>query len=121
MILIRWSGGGGVVLLVVLALVASRGGGISAGLLIVVIVLAVVVALAIAGTAAVLVHRARQEAARPNVIRLSQTPVTKMPPRGEFLTAGFDTPPVLEQPAVRLHPEQLAELAEILRRDQRPE
>ena len=30
-------------------------------------------------------------------------------------------PPALEQPAVRLHPDQLAELAEILRRSQRPE
>jgi hypothetical protein len=120
-IFIRTSGGGGVVLVVALALLASHGGGISAALAAVVIALAVAVALAVAGLGAYLVYRARREAPRPNVIRLSNSGVKFSPPGGVFLTPGFDTPPALEQPAVRLHPDQLAELAEILRRGQRPE
>jgi hypothetical protein len=109
-ILVETSGGGGIVLVVVLALVASHGGGISAALLIVVIVLAVVAAAAAAGTVAVVVHRGRQEV-RP-APSLAPRPVL----RAEVLG---DPHPAIEP--VRLHPEQLAELAEILRRDQRPE
>ena len=36
-------------------------------------------------------------------------------------SAPIAAPRALESPAVRLHPDQLAELAEILRRSQRPE
>lgn len=106
-ILVETSGGGGIVLLVVLALIAGHGGGISAALVIVVIVLAVVVALAIAGTAAVLVHRARQEA----------RPAPSLAPRPVLRAEVTGRPHPAIEP-VRLHPEQLAELAEILRRDQ---
>ena len=68
----------------------------------------------------VLEQRARREV-RPNVIRLSKTAVQSRPGPGSLWTAEMDSPPALEPPAVRLHPDQLAELAAILRRSQRPE
>ena len=118
-ILIETSGGGGVVLLIALALLAGHGGGISAALAAVVIALVVAVVLALAGLGGYLVYRARREAA-PRVtktISVTSAPVTN----GLLVTGAPAAPRALESPAVRLHPDQLAELAEILRRDQRPE
>ena len=111
-ILIETSGGGGVVLLIALALLAGHGGGVSAALAAVVIALVVAVVLAVAGFAAYLVYRLRN----PSPGGFVRTPVVRMPVLHEL--------PGPERPAlepVRLHPEQLAELAEILRRSQRPE
>jgi hypothetical protein len=66
----------------------------------------------VAGLAAYLVHRARREAARPNVIRLSNSAVRNSPRGGVNLTADL-TPRALEQqPAVRLHTEILRRQAE---------
>ena len=113
-ILIETSGGGGVVLLIGLALLASHGGGISAALAVVVIALVVAVGLVLAGLGGYLVYRARREARAPQIraVRADFTPVRQVPAAAA---------PALEQPAVRLHADQLAELAEILRRSQRPE
>jgi hypothetical protein len=126
-ILIETSGGGGIVLVVVVALLAGgHGGGLDAALAATLIALAVVVALALGGLVAFLLYRARQdkrlqgETATPLSVSAVRTP----PRGGQFLTAGADTRPALELAApreVRLHPEQLAELAEILRRHERPE
>jgi hypothetical protein len=108
-ILIETSGGGGIVLLIALALLASHGGGISAALVAVVIALVVAVVLAVAGLAGYLVYRARREARAPQIRQMLAdfTPVRQVP---------ATTQRALEQPAVRLNPDQLAELAEILRR-----
>jgi len=105
-IFIRTGGGGRVVLLVALALLASHGG-VSAALA-VVIVLAVAVVLAVAGLGAYLAYRARN----PSPGGFVRTPVVRMPVVCELPA---------ERPAMRLHPDQLAELAEIIRRGARPE
>ena len=111
-ILVETSGGGGVVLLIALALLASHGGGISAALAAVVIALVVAVVLALAGLGAYLVYRARREV-RPHFRQVvHQAPVVHE--QSSALPAA--AAPALEQPAVRLHADQLAELAEILRR-----
>ena len=117
-ILVETSGGGGVVLLIALALLAGHGGGISAALAAVVIALVVAVVLALAGLGGYLVYRARREAA-PRVTKTVS--VTSAPVANGLLVTAPAAPRALESPAVRLHPDQLAELAEILRRDQRPE
>jgi hypothetical protein len=108
-ILIETSGGGGVVLLIGLALLASHGGGISAALAAVIIALVVAVALAVAGLGAYLVYRLRN----PSPEGFVRTPAVRMPVVRDLPAAA---PRILEPPAVRLHPDQLAELAEILRR-----
>jgi hypothetical protein len=114
-ILIETSGGGGVVLLIALALLAGHGGGISAAVAAVVIALVVAVVLALAGLGAYLVYRLRRPVVQ-NVVHLPG------PSRPQWGTLDHpDGPRALEQPAVRLHADQLAELAEILRRSQRPE
>ena len=116
-ILIETSGGGGVVLLIALALLAGHGGGISAALAAVVIALVVAVVLALAGLGAYLVYRARREV-RPHFRQVvHQAPLV----RDQSSALAAAAPRALESPAVRLHPDQLAELAEILRRSQRPE
>ena len=114
-ILIETSGGGGVVLLIALALLAGHGGGISAALAAVVIALVVAVILALAALGWYLVYRARRE--RPTVTwraDVLRTPVASRPQRGDLQQSGATA--ALEQPAVRLQPDQLAELAEMLRR-----
>jgi hypothetical protein len=113
-ILIETSGGGGVVLLIALALLAGHGGGISAALAAVVIALVVAVILALAALGWYLVYRARREVRPPQIrtVRADFTPVRQVP---------ANAAPALEQPAVRLHADQLAELAEIIRRTERPE
>ena len=102
-ILIETSGGGGVVLLAVVALLASHGGDVSAALAAVVIALVVAVVLAVAGLGAYLVHRVRREARAPEIRQhlTDFTAVRQLP---------ANAPRILEQPAVRLHPDQLAEL-----------
>jgi hypothetical protein len=110
-ILIQTSGGGGIVLLIALALLASHGGGVSAALAAVVIALAAAVVLAVAGLGGYLVYRGRR--GTKTIFMPSAPRVTN----SLFVTPDL-TPPALEQPAVRLHPDQLAELAEILRRHQ---
>lgn len=112
-ILVETSGGGGIVLVVVAALLAGHGGGLDAAAAAVVIALAVVVALAIGGLVAFLVYRARQNRpGRP----ISGPAVYRIPPETRPHLEGSHKP-ALEAPAVRLHPEQLAELAEMLRRN----
>jgi hypothetical protein len=125
-ILIETSGGGGIVLVVVAALLAGHSGPVSAALAAVLIALAVVVALAVGGLVALLVYRARQ--VRPHfTYRAEVAPASKLATRVANLpaqttrAAGDFEPPALEAPAVRLHPEQLEQLAEILRRRERPE
>ena len=115
-ILVETSGGGGVVLLIALALLAAHGGGISAALAAVVIALVVAVVLALAGLGGYLVYRARREV-RPHFRQVVQAPLV----RDQSSALAAAAPPALEQPAVRLHADQLAELAEILRRTERPE
>jgi hypothetical protein len=111
-IFIRTSGGGGVVLLIGLALLASHGGGISAALAAVVIALVVAVVLAVLGLGGYLVYRARREV-RPHFRQVvHQAPLVHE--QSSALPA--TSLAALEPPAVRLHPDQLAELAEILRR-----
>ena len=112
-ILIETSGGGGVVLLIALALLASHGGGVSAALAAVVIALVVAVVLAVAGLGGYLVYRARRPGAQ------GYAPAPRAALRAEVLQPEPRT--ALAPPQVRLHPDQLAELAEILRRSQRPE
>ena len=57
-----------------------------------------------------------QRARRPISVRAEVVDVFPHPD-----SAPIAAPRALESPAVRLHPDQLAELAEILRRSQRPE
>ena len=116
-ILIETSGGGGVVLLIALALLAGHGGGISAALAAVVIALVVAVVLAVAGLGGYLVYRARREAVGRQFSNTVGSINNVTPVRINNVTPLH----ALEQPAVRLHADQLAELAEILRRSQRPE
>ena len=104
------------VLLIALALLAGHGGGISAALAAVVIALVVAVVLAVAGLGAYLVYRARREV-RPHFRQVVQAPLV----RDQTSALPATSLPALEPPAVRLHPDQLAELAEILRRTERPE
>jgi hypothetical protein len=111
-ILIETSGGGGVVLLIALALLMGHGGGIGAAVAVVVIALAVIVALAAAVLVTVLVRRAlpeRTAAKIPAVVRISAEP-------GELPS----TPRALDA-QVRLPQDQLEQLAEIIRRQQRPQ
>ena len=115
-ILIETSGGGGGILLIALALIAGHGSGISAALVAVVIALVVAVALVVAGLGGYLVYRARREV-RPRFRQVVQAPLVR--DQSSVLPAA--AAPALEQPAVRLHPDQLAELAEIIRRQRRPE
>ena len=110
-IFIRTSGGGGIVLIVALALIFGHGSGISGVLDAVLIGLVVLVVLAVA--AAVIVRRVLP-ARTPDGPR---TVIRAVPEPGELP----GQPPALEPPAVRLHADQLAELAEILRRPGRPE
>jgi hypothetical protein len=112
-ILVETSGGGGIVLVAAVALLAGgHGGGLDAALAAAVIALAVVVALALGGLVALVLYRARrrgQDASRP--------PYAVRQLRADLVPPAVQTPdrPALEAPAVRLHPDQLAELAEILR------
>lgn len=120
---VRTAGGGGVVLLVIIALAAGGGGaGMGTALAAVLIALAVVVALALGGLVAFLVYRARREH-RAAAYRAQAELSTA---RGQFTAPrqlSAAAPRAIEAPpVVRLHPEQLAELAEILRQQhQRPE
>jgi hypothetical protein len=112
-IFIRTSGGGGIVLLVALALVFGRGGnGISGPLAVALAVLVALTVLAVIVTLAVLVRRLLPErrADTPHtVIRVAPEPVELAAP-----------PRALGAP-VRLADDQLEQLAEIIRRSQRPE
>ena len=118
-ILVETSGGGGIVLVVVAALLAGHGGGLDAAAVAVLIALAVVVALAIGGLVAFLVYRARRQDAEGR----GYAPYAVRQVRAEPVPPAVQTPEraALEAPAVRLHPEQLEQLAEIIRRGQRPE
>lgn len=112
-IFIRTSGGGGIVLLAALALIFGHAGnGISGTLAVALAALAALTVLAVIVTLAVLVRRLLPEraAAAPRT-------VVQVVPEPRELPG---QPPALAA-AVRLHPEQLAELAEILRRGQRQE
>jgi hypothetical protein len=112
-IFIRTSGGGGIVLLVVLALVFGRGGnGISGALAVVLAVLVALTVLAVIVTLAVIVRRvlpARTPDGPRSVIRVSPEP-------GELAA-----PPRALSAPVRLPQDQLEQLAELIRRGQRPE
>lgn len=112
-ILVETSGGGGVVLLVAVALLASHGGGISVALAAVVIALMVAVVLAVAGLGAYLVYRARRPGAQ------GYAPAHRATLRAEVVQP--EPHAALAPPQVRLDADQLAELAEIIRRSQRPE
>lgn len=115
-IFIRTSGGGGIVLLIALALIAGHGSGIGAALAAALIALVVLVVAALVVLAAVLVHRIR----RPVVQDVVQIPGPSRP-----LWGSLDHPggPRALAPSLTVHlePEQLAELAELIRRGQRPE
>lgn len=111
-IFIRTSGGGGIVLLVALALIFGHGSGISGVVTAVLLGLVVAVVLAVAVTAAVILRRvlpARTPDGPRTVIRVSPEP-------GELAA-----PPRALDAAVRLPQDQLEQLAELIRRDQRPE
>jgi hypothetical protein len=114
-ILIETSGGGGIVLVVVAALLAGHGGGLDAALAAMLIALAVVIALAVGGLVALVVYRARRTLQPPVLVR--QVPAAV--PAVRQLDA--QDRPAIEAPAVRLLPGQLAELAELIRRGERPE
>jgi hypothetical protein len=120
-ILVETSGGGGIVLVGAIALIAGGNGTISAAAVAVIVTLAVVIALAIGGLVALLVYRARQ--VRPHFTYRAE-PVTEIRASRADLPAqtlqdlGEFAPPAIEAPAVRLHPDQLAELAAILRHQQ---
>jgi len=114
-ILVETSGGGGVVLVVAAALLTGHGSGISAALAAAVIALAVVVALALGGLVAFLVYRAR----RQSIEGQGYPPYAVRQLRADVVSPAVQTQerPAIEAPAVRLHPEQLAELAELIRRE----
>ena len=99
-------------LLVALALIVGHGSGISGTVTAVLLGLVVAVVLAVAVTAAVILRRLLPAQAPPG----PRTVIRAVPEPG--VLTGQQA--ALEQPAVRLHPDQLAELAEILRRSQRP-
>jgi uncharacterized membrane protein len=110
-IFIRTSGGGGIVLLVALALLYGHGSGLSGTATVVLVALVVLVVLAILGVLGCLVYRAT----RPPQAGISMPRATLraevLPPDRQMLAA----------PVVRLPDDQLEQLAEILRRAQRPE
>ena len=116
-ILIATEGGGGLVLLIVVVLLAGgHGGAVSGALVAVLIAAALIVVLGVAALAALLVHRVR----RPAPGNVVQIPGPARPAWSSLDPA--DAPRALEPSReVRLEPGQLAELAEILRRSQRPE
>jgi hypothetical protein len=122
-------GGGGLVLLVTGAAILLGSGAaaeVATALVEVVIALAVVVALAIVGLVALLVYRARQ--VRPHFTYRAEpvtgirTGVRDLPAEVGVIRQGAlssdNERPALEANThnVRLHPEQLAELAELIRR-----
>ena len=110
-ILVETSGGGGVVLLILGALALSHGDGLSAAATAVLIALIVAAVAAVVVVAVLLLRRARPPQApaalAPRVLRAEVMPDAVRP--------------ALAPPQVRLDPDQLAELAEILRRHERPE
>jgi hypothetical protein len=118
-ILIETSGGGGVVLLVVLALLAAgHGGGIGTAAAVALITAVITVVLAVAAIAVYLVRRGEPESHPTPIRHVTAERVTEADPApiGQ-LTAS--TRRALEPGGpreVRLPPEQLAELAELLRR-----
>jgi hypothetical protein len=102
--------GGGIVLLVALALVFDDGSGISGMVTAVLLGLVVAVVLAVAVTAAIIMRRMLAVPAPGG----ARTVIRAVPERDELP----GQPPALAPPAIRLHPDQLAELAEIIRRQQ---
>jgi uncharacterized SAM-binding protein YcdF (DUF218 family) len=111
-ILIETSGGGGLVLLIVVALAMSHSGGIGAMVAAVLVAILIAIVATVLSVGGYLMYRVRQRAPAS----LSAPPVTL---HAEVLPAGPRQ--ALAPPQVRLDPDQLAELAEILRREQRPE
>jgi hypothetical protein len=109
-IFIRTSGGGGIVLLVALALIFGHGGGLSGTVAVVLVALVVLVVLAVLGVLGALAYRAT----RPPQAGSSMPPATL---RAEVLP---NTPRPAIAPEVRLSADQLAELAETIRRGERP-
>lgn len=107
MILIKTSGGGGVVLLVGLALLMSHGGGVDATVTAVLVAVLVAVVATVLAAAGYLLYRARRPGAQN---RTSAPPATL---RAEVLSV---EPRPAIAPLVRLPADQLAELAELLRR-----
>jgi hypothetical protein len=126
-LLIEASPGGVVVLVVAIALISGGGGAISAVAVAVIITIAIAIALALGGLVALVVYRLRrasQGASHPLIYRaqLAPNPVersTGLP--AQTRQSLPDSAPALEAPAVRLDPGQLAELANLIRRDVRPE
>lgn len=114
-LLIETSGGGGVVLVVAMALIAGGNGAISAAAVAILITIAVLIAVSIAAVVGLVVYRARRE---------WQPVQTSRRAAGGFTAPVVHevrphlAPPALEAPAVRLHPDQLAELARILRHEE---
>jgi hypothetical protein len=105
------TGGGGIVLLIALALIASHGSGLSGAVTAVLIGLVVLVVLAILGVLGCLVYRATRPPQAGISMPRAALRAEVLPPDRQMLAA----------PVVRLPADQLEQLAEILRRGQRPE
>ena len=112
-IFIRTSGGGGIVLLIALALIFGRGGnGLSGAVAIILGILVALTVLAVIVTLAVEVRRLRPAPAPDG----PRTLLRAVPEPGELAA-----PPRAIAAPVRLADDQLEQLAEMLRRAQRPE
>lgn len=96
------------VLLIALALLASHGGGVSAMVTAVLVAVLVAVVAAVLSVAGYLLYRARRQSAR------GYAPAPPAAVRAEVVQPAPRA--ALAPPQVRLDPDQLAELAEILRR-----
>ena len=110
------SAGGVVVLVVIGVLLSGHGSDVSSALTAAIIFLIVFGILAVAVVAGLVVYRSRHRDDRqwyppPYAVREIRADV--VPPSVQAAER-----PALEPPAMRLHPDQLAELAEILRRHQ---
>jgi hypothetical protein len=120
-IFIKTSGGGGIVLLVACILIFGRGGGISGTLAAVLAGLVALVVLAIIVSLVILVRRLLP-GRQPEVSKLETSVVRVVPEPGRPSTGqiGQYPAPALDAP-VRLPQDQLEQLAELIRRQQRPE
>jgi hypothetical protein len=110
-ILIETSGGGGVVLLIGLALLMSHGGGVDAMVTAVLAAVLVAVVAAVLSVAGYLLYRARRQVGQ------TAPPASRATLRAEVLQPEPRT--ALAPPQVRLDPDQLAELAALIRSERK--
>ena len=114
-IFIKTSGGGGIVLIVALALIFGHSGGVGGVLAAVLLGLFVAAMLAVAVTAAVVIRRVLPP-------RTPDEPLTviQVAPEAAHTRIGHHAAPAISAP-VRLPQDQLEQLAELIRRTERPE